>query len=352
MPDLFDIDDAFSALEREIATISSPRGAAHAVASARRRRRTTYGAIAAVAVLAVGGAAISQGLGGRDGAVGPSDQLPPPAELTPAALSAATAGWIDGWGTPDDTQTRSLASVTCLRHNNSNAFDHAIRGGEHAYGAGSTEITYMLGMEFPADRVDAAVAAMATKAASCNPTVTSTKTYTDGSQATFYQLPATSGSGDLELWTAQYGDRLALAVMAGTTNEPPADVVGHVDDLLLGALQVDTTFNTGSSIGVPSGSKSASSADFGSVAESDFAAALGAWPNEWQRTGTKSIGKSLPCIGDWTQGSSSGMGASLGSNGEQDFFSFDSVDSARASLQALASNLQACAASPATVRTV
>jgi hypothetical protein len=46
------------------------------------------------------------------------------------------------------------------------------------------------------------------------------------------------------------------------------------------------------------------------------------------------------------------MGASLGGNGDQESFAFDSVENARSSVQALAGDLQACAASPATVTTV
>jgi hypothetical protein len=352
--DLFDLDDAFSALERDIATVSSPRGAGQALASARRRRRTTYGAIAAVAVLAVGGVAIGQGMNGRSGSVGPSDQpLPPPTPLSAAAFSTATAGWVDGWGKPNETQANSLDTVKCLGSEaNSGALDHATRTGGDIYGAGSTEVVYALGMEFTGDKIDAAMTALSDSVASCGPTATATTTYADGSQATFYQLPATSGSDHVELWTARFGDRLGLAVMGGTTNEPPADVVGHVDDLLIGALQVDGTFTQSPDGAVSSGSATASAGDFGTVAETDFLAALGAWPNGWQMRGTTGALDQLPCAGDWTVGSSSGAGASLGANGDQELYSFDSAEDARSSVQALAGDLQACAASPATVTVV
>jgi hypothetical protein len=352
--DLFDLDDAFASLERDIATVSSSLGAGQAIATARRRRRTTYGALAAVAVLAAGGVAIGQGLGGRDGSVGPSEQpLPPPTPLSAAAFSTATTGWVDGWAQPTPGQADSLGSVTCLGgESNSGALNAATRTGGDIYGAGSTEVAYALGLEFSGDKIDAAMAAMAASVANCKPTATATTTYADGSQATFYQLPPMSGKGGIELWTARFGDRLGLAIVGGTPNEPPADVVGRVDDLLIGALQVDGTFTQTPDGAVTSSASSAPSAAFGSVSESDFLTSLRAWSNGWQQHGTQDTGTALPCAGDWTVGSSSGAGSSLGTNGEQEFYNFDSAENARSSLQALAGDLHACAASPATITTV
>jgi hypothetical protein len=356
--DLFDLDDAFSSLERDIASISSPRGAGHAVVSA-RRRRTTYAAVAAVAVLAVGGVAIGQGLGGRNGAVGPSEQpLPPPTPLSAEALSTATAGWVDGWGSPTQDQLAGLHSVKCLSSGNTSAFEKATKAGGASYGAGDSEFAHTVALEFPTGAIGAATAQITASAANCHPSATLTTTYVDGSQVAFYVLPGTSGSGDIELWIAQHGDRLALGMMGGAPEEPPADVVGQVDDLILGALQLDSTFTstTGGDI-TSSASASVSSGDVGTVTEPefvtepDFAAALGTWPNGWEQRGAKATGEALPC-GDWMVGSSSGSGTSLGVNGEQDFDTFTSVANATSSLQALGANLQTCAESPVTVTTV
>jgi hypothetical protein len=352
--DLFDLDDAFSALERDIATVSSPRGAGQAVATARRRRRTTFGAIAAVAVLAVGGVAVGHGLTGRNSSVGPSDQpLPPPTPLSAAAFSTATAGWVDGWGKPTATQANSLDSLKCLgQAATSSALDTPTRSGGDIYGAGSTEAVYAIGLDFAADKIDAAMTALAASVANCQPTATVTTTYADGSEVRFYQLPPKSGNSDIELWTARFGDRLGLAVAGGTPNEPPADTVGKVGDLLVGVLQVDGTFTQTPDSAVTSGSASASPSSFGSVSESDFAAALGSWPNDWQQDNSTIVNTSTPCAGDWTVGSSFGSGASLGSNGDVEFSGFDSAEDARSSVEALAGNLHACAASPATITTV
>jgi hypothetical protein len=350
--DLFDLDDAFSSLERDIATISSPRGAGRAVGAARRRRRTTYGSIAAVAVLAVAGVVIGQGLGGHDGAVGPSDQpLPPPTPLSAMAFSAATAGWVDGWGQPDASQSKALSSINCLDSGgNTPALDQASKTGGDLYGTGSS-IAYVLGLQFKADNIDAATAEITASVAQCHPSATTTATYADGSQVRFYVLPGAGGGSDVELWTGQLGDRLGLAVVGGAADTPSPETAGRVGDLLMGALQVDGTFTSTPGGDVTSSSASASSSSFGSISESDFAQALGSWPNGWQRQGTKSAGEALPCAGDWTVGSSSGSGSSLGGNGEQEAYGFDSAENARSSAEALAGDLKACAASPGTVST-
>ncbi|MDX6357758.1 MAG: hypothetical protein QOH37_812, partial [Nocardioidaceae bacterium] len=251
------------------------------------------------------------------------------------------------------TQSDSLNSIDCLGSgSNTKALDASTRSGGDIYGAGSTEVVYALGLEFAPDKIDAATAAIAPAAGSCKPTATATTTYADGSEVTFYQLPPKSGSGDIELWTARFGDRLGLAVAGGTPNEPPADVVGRVGDLLIGVLQVDGTFTQTPDGAVTSGSSSASPSSFGSVSESDFAAALGSWPNGWQQRGSKSTSLTLPCAGDWTVGSTFGSGSSLGTNGDQEANGFDSPENARSSVDALAGDLHACAASPATITTV
>jgi hypothetical protein len=347
----FDLDAAFTRLERDIAGATSPRGAGLAVTTARRRRRTTYGAIAAVAVLAVGGVAIGQGLGGHHGSVGPTDQpLPPPTPLSAATLSAATAGWVDGWDTPTVTQSTALSGFTCLSNNGdlSGPLNQTRREGVVEYGAGTREMVEVDALEFSADRIDPASSAMAAAAARCKPTETSTTTYADGSMVTHYQIPGTHGAADVELWTAQFGNGLALGIVGGTTEAPSPDIVGRVDDLLVGALQVDGTFTL--SPASPTGIDLPY--EFGTVSESNFLAALGAWPNGWQQRGTKDTDDPLRCAGDWGDGTTTETGASLGANGYQESYRFDSAEHARSAIQTLVGNLGACAASPADTTTV
>jgi hypothetical protein len=356
--DLFDLDDAFSSLERDIATISSPRGAGSAVAAARRRRRTTYGAIAAVAVLAVGGVAIGHGLGGHPSSVGPSEQPPPPAELTSAALSAATAGWIDGWIAPTQASQlpkADLNNLDCLvSEPASKGLENPDRRGNTLFSTPAGQVGLLIGLEYSSSSggsASAAVDALAATVASCRPSVTTSVSYGAAATVTFYELPATRAQNDVQLWTVRYGDRVAFLTLGGGSDAPSTETVARVDDALASAVQADATFDHTVG-GIPDGgSKDAPTAPFGSVAESDLSAALGAWPNGWQPNGSGAISRELPCAGNWTGGSSTGAGTSLGGNGEQDFYSFGTVDSARSSLQALASNLEACTASPASVTT-
>ena len=79
MPETFDLDRAFDDLARDVAARSHPAGADRAVTTA-RRRRTSLGAVAAVAVLSVGGLVVSQ-LGGGSPAPQPGG---PPGNVTVA----------------------------------------------------------------------------------------------------------------------------------------------------------------------------------------------------------------------------------------------------------------------------
>ena len=79
MPETFDLDQALDDLARDVATRSRPAGADRAVSTA-RRRRTSLGAVAAVAVVSVGGLVLSQ-LGGGSPAPEPGG---PPGNVTVA----------------------------------------------------------------------------------------------------------------------------------------------------------------------------------------------------------------------------------------------------------------------------
>ncbi len=105
----FDLDAAFARLEQDVTTLSTAPGAGAAVARARRRRRTRAGGIAVVAVLAVGGVAVGQGLSGHDDSVAPADHLPAPAPLDGPHLSAATAAWTPAWTSPSEQARLKLA---------------------------------------------------------------------------------------------------------------------------------------------------------------------------------------------------------------------------------------------------
>ena len=77
--DLFDLDAAFASLERDIATVSSPRGAGQAVASARHRRQTRRVSAATLVALATIGAGAAVVRGHGDGSPEPAGQPLPTA---------------------------------------------------------------------------------------------------------------------------------------------------------------------------------------------------------------------------------------------------------------------------------
>lgn len=87
------LDDAFAAFTRDLAHAPSP-GAAAAISTARRHRRTRVGGVALAALLAVGGGLAVPGLvGAGDGVAAGGGS----ARFDRDALAAATDGWIGEW---------------------------------------------------------------------------------------------------------------------------------------------------------------------------------------------------------------------------------------------------------------
>lgn len=93
MSDLDKIDLAFTSLASDLAHAPAP-GAAAAISTARRQRRTRVGAVALVAVAALGGGMTLPGLASsRDGVAADGGS----SRLDAAALDDATQGWLQGW---------------------------------------------------------------------------------------------------------------------------------------------------------------------------------------------------------------------------------------------------------------
>lgn len=358
-PDLFDLDDAFSSLARDIATVSSPRGAGQAVATARRRRRTTYAAVAAVAVLAVGGAAVAQGLGHDASSVGPSNQLPAPSPLDARALTTATAGWSSAWSDPDKSAQGIFTNLDfgCLDHIQGGTNVEPDSTGDLAAVNADSAVAYGNLADFGQKSAAAATTwdSLSTGLQQCSDaTVSANRVWADGQALSFTVRSTKAGSVEQHVWLAREGNAVGLLFIADQPGAVPDAVDGRVMEAMVAGLQSPDSFHplTSRSGSVSSSASAVPSTAFGQVSEADFTAALGTWPNGWQSRGTKSTGDSLPCAGDWTVGSSAGEGSSLGSNGDQEFYSFDSAENARASAQALAADLSSCASSPATVTTV
>jgi hypothetical protein len=355
--DTFDLDRAFSSLERDIATVSSPRGAAQAVASARRRRRTTYGAVAAVALLAVGAAAIGQGLATRDDSVGPAE-LPTPAAFDAAALSAATDGWTSDWRTPTKTDQPAFqadSAPQCLQAVEGSTDEQATPDPARTGGGllvADDEASLGTLAEWGDDHPGASTAgydAVVTTLDRCAQ-ATAAHDYTwNGARGQSWTVTS-GGQPSQHIWIAQTGRAVGVLWAGGSAGPVPDAVDEHVISALVAGLQSPESFPQ--QVGPSSGSSSGSSAAVATVGDADFAKALGSWTNGWQERGTKSVSGPLPCAGDWASASGDATGASLGGNGEQDSYGFDTSADAAAAAEALAANLHACTSSPATVTQV
>lgn len=336
--DSFDLDAAFRGLEQDIAGISAPRGAGQAVAAARRRRRTTIGAIAAVAVLIVGGAAIGQGLHGRDQSVGPAGSLPDPAPLTAQALSAATNGWVSGWSsrTPEEAHFKAGPLEHCLaRTTGTSDKSTATRGsGNLFFDAGHAgALATLSGFDTTSD-ADAAWSGISKVVATCSSATPARQLSWDGASSQSYAtLPGVSPKG--HFWVARVGSTFGFVWISGASTDITSAVDDNVAQALVAALEYP-----GSMRAVPSSSShSASSEAF--VSAEAFAAALGSWSSGWSATHGDAP-DSLPCEIDLSSGQKFGSSTFLGANGGQTTYGYASAAAASAKLGSLASQLRGC----------
>lgn len=356
---------AFERLHRDIASSSTPTGAADAVALARHRRRTTVAAVGAVAALALIGTTAGIAVHRHSSAIDPADgSLPDPAPLTAQALSTATSGWAGDWVVPTSDAAfgqaadKQLSNLSCLDSADSSSVDAgAGRRGGGLFSTSSGQVAFLVGMQLDAKPavVEAFATSIDTAAATCEATVTSTTSY-NGGRVSFYEIPGTSGQGDVQLWTARLDNRIGLLATAGNRDAPSTETVALVDEALMAALQSDATFKTDPSLGgttTSSGSSSGSgdNVSFASLETARLTQAFGSWDSGLKTAGATSM-PTLPCVDDNNLVSASASGASIGSNGLQTTYDFDSVDSATQSVATLVSALGACSSTPYSVSTL
>jgi hypothetical protein len=352
--DLYDredaLDAAFAHLEHDITTLSTAPGADAAVARARSRRRTTAGAIAAVAVLAVGGLAVAQGLGHQASSVQPATSLPTPAPLDAAALTAATGGWTSAWGPADSQASQVLDGPIshCLDASPAlNTVAEPVRAsGDLSFTAGpAASFGVLADFATKPDQADSLWTSVKDTVSQC-PTATLTgQQVWDGGEAQSYAL--TSGSGRTDhFWMARSGATFGMLWVANAPAVVPASADAGLGTALVAALRWpasyhDSQSNSGSV--TSSASAGPSSAVLATVSDAAFAQVLHGWSNGWLPSGAKDTSESLPCHADaWQSGSSSGEGSSLGSNGDQEYTHFDTATDAEHSASALAQALRDC----------
>jgi hypothetical protein len=349
----FDFETAFARLERDIADITSPHGARLAVATARRRRRTTVGGALAVALVTVGAVVAFQG-SGRNASVGPADAtVPSPAPLTPEALSAATAGWVGPWQDPPDVATIQggdhQESPGCALHGRPWLGDFLHRGSAF-YSTAAGQTGDLVSLEYPTAHADVFAADLKQSYAGCRPAASDTIGYDDGSSAAYYDVPVRATGGEVQVWTARWHDRQAVFVLDATGTAPPEEVVLRVADALVAALQVDSTLHehwTGK----------VTSAAFGTLTAQELAPAFAGWDSGLSTgSGGPTRFSDPPCWVGTLPGNSvsadSSHGLSIGTNGAHDTFDFGSPALARHALAQVVQQWRSCNSTPYSVRTV
>lgn len=349
--DTFDLDAAFARLEHDIADSSSPRGAGVAIATARtRRRRRTIAAVAAVALVAVGGVALAGGLGSHDTTVEPAG-LPSPAPYDNAALTQATKGWAGPWGdlTSDplsvDNQLLDPHCLAPLATAVSRSAPGSTRsGGGIAVTPGVQAIARSWLTGWSDDHPDAARAAYAALVpafASCAQASPAHSYAWVDAQAESWDVTG-SGPGTQHLWVAEADDALAVVSIISPGGPVPGDVDRRVAEALVAGLQSPASFTGGQVGGGTSASSSPSrSVPSGFVSGSDFAAALGSWSSGWSPQSARQAADGLPCSAP-DSGPSFGQGTTLGGNGDQELYGYDSTAEAESAVQLMLDSLKAC----------
>jgi hypothetical protein len=357
MPEI-NLDEAFDTLTSEVGERTASRGAGAAIREA-RRRRTTIGAAAAVALIAVGGVVFSQ-LGQSD-RISPAGELPAPAVLDAAALNSITDGWVSGWheaGKSDQAVLESTDNLfACLDNTpgGESADVEPQRFGTQLMVGGGGQVAYLAFADF-ADDTGAAVAAageIEPSFAGCAGNSGVTDAYGDRATVTSYDLRV-DGSGMTETaWVARLDNRLSFSMVLadGRATDAQREELGAA---LLGGLQVDESYRISDALHgevVASGSGQAS-AGATVVAHPSFnqvllADALAGW-SSWAENGDGGTAY-LPCLGDSPSGTSSGSSESVGSTGDLSFYDFASAADARAGQQQILMRLAVCDSGPWTI---
>jgi hypothetical protein len=338
-PDLADLDTAFAHLERDITTISSAPGAGAAVGRARRRRRTRIASVAAVTVLAVGGAALAQGVASRDHALEPTATLPSPAPLDANTLTSATQGWTPAWSAAPSQAEAVLNGPVSRCIDQSPVFaevaDPIRSSGDLSFTAGPAS-SYATLADFGSQArvLDHFWAGIGDTFNGCaHATVTGHEVW-EGGEAVSYSVPADSGRTE-HVWAVRAGSSLGLLWITKAAAAVPATTDADIASAVMAALLDPHSFTQAGD------GSSTSSATVG-MSEVSFARALGGWHSGWSATSGARDADSTPCGVDLTAGASFGEEQSLGGNGEQASYGFENVAAAQAAVQAIGHSMSAC----------
>jgi hypothetical protein len=349
------LDEAFARLEQDITTLSTPPGAGAAVARARRRRRTRTGAVAVVAVLAVAGAAVAQGVR-HDTAVEPSSSLPTPAPLDAAALTAATDSWTSAWAATSPEKSRLLAAGPvehCLARTPAltEAAAGPVRGsGNLFFKAGkASALATLVDLGGTSAEADQLWASLTTTLARCGTATPAEHLVWDGAEGRSYDLVSATGKPE-HFWVAQEGSAIGLMWVSGAPSNVPSAADDGVIRAMVAALRFPATYHDEPN--TTSGASVSASGGSASLSSSDFAEALGGWQSGWSAAGGEGGTETAPCGVQAFQSASSGHGSSLGSNGDQETYGFETEGAAQQALQSAADAFAACPSTSYDVHTV
>jgi hypothetical protein len=227
MPETFDLDRAFDDLTRDVAARSHPTGADRAVTTA-RRRRTSLGAVAAVAVLSVGGVVVSQ-LGGGSPAPqpgGPGNVTVAP-EPAPRPLDAAALNeGFDGWAVWTQRDPEVLTDPRCL----GDTPEQPVSGETTAFrsdpGLGAAFTNAVFASEADAQR---AFDALVDDLEGCQLLEGVRPLTLESGRSAYAPLSGTPKGDDPQLiWLVQVDDRVGILTVVGIQDTPPDDVVPSV----------------------------------------------------------------------------------------------------------------------------
>lgn len=352
--DDFDLDRAFADLLEDVSGRTTPPSASAIIERARRRRTTILAAAAAV-VLIAGATAVASGMGRPSAAPGPSGQLPAPHVLDRDAWTAATDGWIDGWKQPsnEDQMAWLNGDPVCLA-SMPDTGPEPERSGRLALMADTHAAMFSALADFnEADAAETSWRQLSNGLGGCADATLLRRATWDGAQAESYRIDSQNRTD--YFWLARHGQSLGVLWVAERSTPPLPDATDtRVMTALVAGMQDPDSFKQQDSGSVDTGSASSSASvavPQDTVADKDFAAALGSWDSGWERAGDKVANVSLACLssGDLTSGGSmGGFGTSVGTNGSYETSWFSDEATARQAFSDLVDQLRSCS-TPTTV---